>query len=270
MCKENIDDWSLPTSSACIGAGSADQHLATLAKTWASMTDKVDADISGWDWSVQGFDLDIDLELRLDRFDASKALTHICRSHWHVLKYKVFQLADGALYAQTLPGVQPSGRFCTSDTNSRCRAFNALYVGSKLPRTMGDDSVETYVKDAIAKYAALGKTLKFYSRVDDKDHISFCSRQWPKLEDGTYSPNAWLETWVKSVYRLLSFKSEAPADNALRYIQLRYELRHNDPTHMELVDRLITATGWGGENFLDNQFEPFIPISQNTPCPEEN
>jgi hypothetical protein len=133
------------------------------------------ADVQGWDWSVQGWELDMEAEarIRLMRAQATVA-ARLIRARNHCLKNPVYALNDGSMYAQDYEGVVKSGTYCTSSSNSRIRVMAAYLVGAEWCIANGDDSIEDPVDGAAAKYAALGHTLRDYT--SRSGEFEFCSR----------------------------------------------------------------------------------------------
>lgn len=167
------------------------------------------ADISGFDWSVQEWEFEAELYMRLKLMEPSlignPALERAIRNRFACFSLSVFQLSDGTLIAQTIPGIMKSGSYLTSSMNSRIRCLMAELIGSPWCIAMGDDSVEGYVEGAPEKYAELGHTCKEYSLCpvtleEDLESVEFCSHHIS--QDGAY-----LLTWPKTLFRYLSTKS---------------------------------------------------------------
>lgn len=167
------------------------------------------ADISGFDWSVQEWEFEAELYMRLKLMEPSllgnPALERAIRNRFACFSLSVFQLSDGTLIAQTIPGIMKSGSYLTSSMNSRIRCLMAELIGSPWCIAMGDDSVEGYVENAPAKYATLGHSCKEYSLCPvtlegDLESVEFCSHYIGQK-------GAHLLTWPKTLFRYLSTKS---------------------------------------------------------------
>lgn len=160
------------------------------------------ADISGFDWSVQDWELWADLSMRIELGSFPPLMKKAAISRFYCLMNATFQLSDGTLLAQELPGLMKSGSYCTSSSNSRIRCLMAELIDSPWCIAMGDDSVEGWVDDAPRKYAQLGHLCKDYEACPvtpngDLKEVSFCSHLISK-------GRAELETWPKCLFRFLS------------------------------------------------------------------
>jgi hypothetical protein len=157
------------------------------------------ADVQGWDWSIQGWELRLETEarIRLMRSQGTVAAT-LMRARTHCLNNPVYANSDGSMYTQDYEGVMKSGTYCTSSSNSRIRVMVSLLIGARWCIAMGDDSIEDPVPDAQSKYLLLGHPLREYSR--RKGDFEFCSRNF--FTDGTSLPS----DPTKSLYALASSK----------------------------------------------------------------
>jgi len=187
----------------------------------------VGTDVSGWDWSVQEWDLMADAQCRIalaGSGDGSPYATAVY-NRIRCLSHKVFVLSDGRMFAQFVGGVQASGSYNTSSTNSRMRVLNAYATGASWAMAMGDDALESGEGDKVALYAALGKRVSF---VDETKlgEFEFCSTKWQQ------SPHGVPVTWPRTMYRYLSHK-ENPLLRSQWDLQLRHDLRHH-PRGVEL------------------------------------
>jgi hypothetical protein len=164
-------------------------------------TTAAEADISGFDWSVKEWELMLDAKFRV--LAAGQKFTDdfgkLVLNRVHCLAHAILTTYEGKMYSCVIPGIQLSGSYNTSSTNSRIRWFIARCVGAKWAITMGDDAIEQWVSDAKAKYAALGHPLKNYDRCQSDARAAgfeFCSTKFTPTKcypaDGT-----------KSLYRLI-------------------------------------------------------------------
>ncbi|UXD79163.1 polyprotein P2ab, partial [Xufa yellow dwarf virus] len=169
-----------------------------------------EADISGFDWSVQVWELMADVEMRIQLGDFSPKVERAARNRFICLANSVFQLSDGTLISQGLPGLMKSGSYCTSSSNSRIRCLMAKLIGSEWAMAMGDDSVEGWVENAKEKYLALGHTCKDYIACETEitrkgrklRRFNFCSHE-------ISSQGAFLTTWEKTLFRFLESDHES-------------------------------------------------------------
>lgn len=180
------------------------------------------ADISGFDWSVQEWEFEAELYMRLKMMEPSllgnARLESAVRNRFACFSLSLFQLSDGTLIAQQIPGIMKSGSYLTSSMNSRIRCLMAELIGAPWCIAMGDDSVEGFVDNAKDMYASLGHTCKEYELCPlDYDglleSVEFCSHHLTGSQ-------SYLVTWPKTLYRYLSAKSP-------QYLDLQAELGSN-------------------------------------------
>lgn len=181
-----------------------------------------ETDVSGWDWSVPNWLLQLDMQCRADLYHAPEgsALRHLLLSRGHCIANKVFALSDGQLYAQTIPGIQASGSYNTSSSNSRMRVSLAWLIGCLWAIAMGDDDVESEVENAREKYAALGFVVKDYKLLEGVGNFEFCSTRF--VGNWAGYPTQWLRT----VYRYLSHSLASHTLNPEFRSQLSDDFRH--------------------------------------------
>lgn len=228
----NWNNGKLPSMSGF--GGTEVRDVSYLAALWASKKNLAQTDMRGWDWSIQDWQLEADAIRRARLCNAGPLFTGLIHTEHQIMARKVFLLSDGRLFAQTFPGIMPSGWYLTTSTNSFIRAMMCRMIGAVFYRVMGDDSVEDYVEGAVDKYAKYGHRVKLYERCERA--VEFCSREWK-------GHTTKLVTWVRALYRLLS---DEPAQD--RYEQFKMDLRDND----ELLDiiRDLKSVGWGGQTDL--------------------
>ncbi|UYG54067.1 putative RNA polymerase, partial [Dregea volubilis polerovirus 1] len=189
-------------------------------------------DCSGFDWSVSQWMLEDELEVR-NRLTLD--LTPLCarlRKAWlYCLGHSVFALTDGTLLAQELPGVQKSGSYNTSSSNSRIRVMAAFHAGASWAMAMGDDALESPDGD-LSIYKQLG------FKVEVGEQLEFCSHVFK-------APNLAIPVnFGKMLYRLIhSYEPECGNLEVLRcYLQalhsVLYEIRHDPDQVSELLSQL--------------------------------
>nr|UZM07864.1 polyprotein P2a-P2b [Cymbidium chlorotic mosaic virus] len=182
------------------------QSIWSELSTYHDRVPAAEADISGFDWSVQDWELWADLYMRIELGSFGPRLRRAAESRFYCFMNSVFQLSDGTLIEQGLPGLMKSGSYCTSSTNSRIRCLMAELIGAEWCVAMGDDSVEAYVPRAAELYSALGHTCKDYVPCEtDSDgkllSVNFCSHV---LKEGEF----WLTSWPKTLFRFLSAEGD--------------------------------------------------------------
>jgi hypothetical protein len=225
-----IGCWTTCTSRP--GVGLDDDSLLAMASVFSDML--VDGpvcsmDIRGWDWSVQEWELFMDAEARRRLMSAGKGscADFFLRAQAYCVSNSVYVLPSGRMVCQVVPGVQLSGSYWTSSTNSRMRAGASLVarlmanqpIGPTAHATMGDDSVERHlegVKDALERLGHVVKDVKIGHRLSE---IEFCSHRW--LDSGLAIPLGA----YKTLYRYLSHPPTS-ASYLDWYTQLAWVLRN--------------------------------------------
>lgn len=161
----------------------------TLIHEWKDKV--VPTDCSGFDWSVADWMLEDDMEVRNRLTFNCNELTRRLRACWlKCITNSVLCTSDGTLYAQIHPGVQKSGSYNTSSSNSRIRVMAAYHCGAKWAIAMGDDALESPETDLDA-YKKLG------FKVEVSSQLEFCSHVFEQ-EDLARPLNV-----AKTLYRLI-------------------------------------------------------------------
>uniref|UniRef100_A0AB39A5G1 P1-P2 fusion protein n=1 Tax=parsley polerovirus TaxID=3238334 RepID=A0AB39A5G1_9VIRU len=129
----------------------------------------VPTDCSGFDWSVSDWLLEDDMEVRNRLTIDCSPLLRKLRAGWlKCISNSILCLSDGTLLAQTKPGVQKSGSYNTSSSNSRIRVMAAYHSGASWAMAMGDDALESKNTD-LSVYKELG------FKVEVSEQLEFCS-----------------------------------------------------------------------------------------------
>lgn len=207
-----IANWMSHPSAPGLGLSDDQQLSALYARVMEAKGEDplAEADVTGWDWSVQKWELLKEAEFRARLGSFSKTAAHCLTVRSHCLCESVYAMPDGSLLELLFGGVQKSGCYNTSSTNSRLRVFVAFLVGAQWAIAMGDDCLEQFVENAREKYAALGHPLKMY--VEKDSDFEFCSTlfsskgAWPV--DGTKTLCKLLEQKHITTELLLQFKRE--------------------------------------------------------------
>ena len=211
-------------------------HDEQTDKLWELFRDKVheaaEADVSGFDWSVQDWQLmwDAEARIRLMGAEPSDLVSRVIRNRVRCLIDAVFVTARGKLVQLQISGIQLSGSYNTSATNSRMRWMVAKLVGVKWAYTMGDDCVEQYVPGAEAAYAKYGWTLRMYERCVRQ--VEFCSHIFS--DAGVHPSNV-----SKTVFRFVERCSRLGEVIPEEAYQLRYLVRHSPES--ALIDSIIKS-----------------------------
>jgi hypothetical protein len=242
-----IANWETCPSKP--GIGLDDDGLRSLAKQIEKEEVDTETDVSGWDWSVQEWELEDDAECRriLAGATSESLFAFLTRAQAYCVAHSVFCLPTGELVSQEEGGVQLSGSYNTSSTNSRMRGLVSLNArllkagpGGNLPGlvekgrligrvgviAMGDDSVEKGFGGIKEALESMGHKVKMVKMNESLSGTSFCSHKW--REDGLAEP----ETAIKTVFRFLSHPPGSP-DYPAWYAQLAWVLRnHQDRVHL--------------------------------------
>lgn len=182
-----------------------------------------EADVTGWDWSVKHWELMYEAELRIALGHFSPTAARIIRARYYCVSHSCYAFPDGRVYALPEGGVQLSGCYNTSSTNSRLRVVVAMLSGASWAIAMGDDCLEEFVEDARESYARYGHPLKMYERQEDE--FEFCSMLFrpdchPHPVDGT-----------KTLFRLLEQKTYT------RGLLLQFDMEmRNHPRRKEFLE----------------------------------
>lgn len=225
-----IAEWETCPSKP--GIGLDDDGLLAMADTFSSMLSRgglCATDVSGWDWSVQGWELWADAECRYRLARGAGDLYHfLLRVQAYCVANSVFVLPDGRMISQDIPGVQLSGSYFTSSSNSRMRVLASLVArlqaGHRLSGpldivAMGDDCVEKLMEGVKEELEKLGHVTKDAVVWRKLEGISFCSHVWHK--EGLAHPESPLKT-------LCRYFSHPPNSASYLdwYTQLMWVFRH--------------------------------------------
>jgi len=138
------------------------------------------SDMSGWDFSVQFWEIMVVFQLNaLLEFGGKVVVNPFPAALW--LQYQftslsVFLIADGTLVEQIQPGWQKSGADDTSAKNSKTRTLVHRLCGGVWNRAAGDDLVGDPVQDYSTKAAFLGHILR--DAKVTQNTFRFCSADW--------------------------------------------------------------------------------------------
>lgn len=227
-----IADWQSCPSKP--GISLADEGLLAMADWFRDVLrrgDLQESDISGWDWSVQRWEMDADALCRtlLAGSSESDLFGHLQKQNAVLCSRSVFVVPGGSMIAQRDDGVQLSGRYCTSSSNSRMRILATLVArllsghalrGPIDVAAMGDDCVEKHFEGVSSALDSLGHTVKMSVIRRDLREVSFCSHKW--MDNGLAAP----ETVGKTVFRYLSHPRSSPEYPAW-FSQLQWVMRNS-------------------------------------------
>lgn len=226
-------------------------------------------DVSGWDWAVKDWLLWADAERR--RLAASAEVGSmfdmLLKQRAYATARSVYGLPTGELIAQLDAGIQNSGSYCTSSTNSwmriilflvACMLVNPnltdeeLYALVALVMSMGDDCLERFVKGVLEKYLEMGFKCSLSATSSKLEGIEFCSHLFT-------NETAYPVSWPKTLYRFFSHKPGSDLPD--RLAQLDFVLRH----HPRKLHFMGIARTWAEQvKNLDGKEQP---SKESCTCP---
>lgn len=232
--KSEIDRWhEIPSKP---GMGLNDDGLKKIYDYVSQWPNKFEADISGWDFGLQAWEMLWEADVRAELADMVGSLYHkAIRARVWCEANSLFMLSDGSLIAQTVPGKRCSGSYNTSAGNSRCRVMLGYLVGAPHIMAMGDDSVEVGVEEHRMRYEKLGHIVKAFAPCING--FEFCSTRIVRENDGRVTGVP--VNWSRTFYRLL----HAHQDFDARLMQFQYEMRHSPYLYPCL--NALQRIGWG-------------------------
>lgn len=241
-CKQNkaeIDAWeSIPSKP---GLGLNDESLLSIhnqVESWRSQGEIYEADISGWDFGMQEWELLWEADMRARLAGMVGTVYHrILRNRVWCEGTTLFMLSNGKFLAQLKHGKRCSGSYNTSAGNSRVRVMLGYLLGAKHIIAMGDDSVECFAGDSkpdIAGYESMGHIVKNYAH--SRVVFEFCSTRIYK--DSKDQIRGEPVNWSRTMYRLMFAKDK----HIERLSQFQYEMRHSP--NLEPCLNILHEVGW--------------------------
>jgi hypothetical protein len=257
--KAEIALWAdLPV---CPGQSLAGEGVETLVSKLRKVQNPHSTDVSGWDWSVSESELLVDAHRRGLLLKASVSHTRAMIGRAAVLSRSVLVLSNGAMFSQTTPGIQKSGSYNTSSTNSWIRVYASWLSGADQVVAMGDDCVDSGVDQG--KMVQLGHPLKSVrAEPEDFEELLYAVPQGPRpgldVADHLRVPTRGLSTdepfadfcshvfcesgavvysgWGKSLYRLMHITE----DKLAAFLQFAALMRDN-PAWPEVLLWLVNS-----------------------------
>lgn len=238
--KVEIESWRHIPSKPGFGFTTRAQ-MEGLLEGLPEYSSGADSDVNGWDWTVQMWLLELELEAR-SRLLSTAATTRLTASRWRTaslnaylcVAHSVHVLTDGTMFSQNFYGVLKSGWYNTSSTNSRMRVALAFLIGASWAIAMGDDCFEEFVENAREKYAEYGIDLKDYRPFDE--FFEFCSQKmFPDFSSYTTKPE-------RSLVNLLTSQPRTQGDAIAQLNQFLSDLSsHPD---FDRIQEAILASDW--------------------------
>jgi hypothetical protein len=257
------------------GIGLDDDSLALVTKRFRTIMSRTKevamTDISGWDWAVKPWLLWADAERRRIASGAHEHSLYgtLLRSRAYATGASVYALFDGRLVAQETHGIQNSGSYCTSSTNSWMRVI--LYLVARQLATgiecdeswlddvvaMGDDCVEALFPGVIDEYLKMGFKSSLAATSNQVNGIEFCSHEF----DGNCL--AVPTGYAKTLFRF--FSGKPGAELVAQLAQLEFVLRHHPRKEYFLTIARLYAfaanANKDGENTQSSQ-QPDAPSAE--------
>jgi hypothetical protein len=213
-----------------------------------------ESDISGYDWSMKPWEHEMDADMRVRMTwgpkEALRRFDHMIHVRCALVILAVFALEDGSLWMLSLPGIQLSGSFNTSSTNSRVRVALAYYVGARWADAQGDDAIEDPVEGARDEYELLGHPIKDYRvclpDVDEDPSFTFCSVRFCRSGasypvDGTKGLYNFCKLKEWDVDRVVALRHDL--DGSPLWPSVLAALRLHRPVEYEKYSWLLTDEG---------------------------
>lgn len=182
--RTEIDNWETIPSKP--GMGLDDESLDSLRADMKSYVNPVDTDISGWDWAVPGWLMLLEAQVRVALAGCKPGSTYarLLVNRVMCLSLSLMVFSDGTIWEQVVRGIQKSGSYNTSSSNSRMRVLLAYMAGAARACAMGDDCFEEYCEGAAAFYSR-HVPVKAYKPAKESDgRMEFCSVMFNLGEDG--------------------------------------------------------------------------------------
>jgi hypothetical protein len=237
--KAEIDSWGVIPSKP--GMGLHDEGLQTLwegVRTWG---DTYEADISGWDFGLQSWEMLWEADVRAGLANMVGTLYHkALRARAWAEANSLFMLSNGTLIAQTIAGKRCSGSYNTSAGNSRIRVMLGYLVGAPHIMAMGDDSVEVGTPGAREQYEKLGHIVKMFNK--SCNGFEFCSTKIYEKDGKIIGEPV---NWSRTFYRLLHVTSS----HQEHLLQFQFEMRHSP--HLQPCLNALKRIGWGSSNHVE-------------------
>lgn len=218
--KMEIALWKRIPSCPGIGLSSDNDGKILVRKVNQHLPESIAmSDISGFDWSVQGWELLWDAEVRCKLQGSPPNISRWIMNRAHCICRSIWATPKGTLLRQNVLGVQLSGLLNTGSTNSRIRAMIAWILGSDYALTMGDDCLEDPIANAMELYAALGHPLKMYDT--SSEEFEFCSHLFHRITGHYYPADP-----TKSLFSLLTKRESTGEWDEQALLAFRHHVRH--------------------------------------------
>jgi hypothetical protein len=192
-------------------------------------------DASGWDFSVQGWELELVANSRIAQsgLPPNHPWSVAVRNYYKVTSLKCLVQTDGQIWEQTEPGIMASGLLNTGQDNSKIGYLDRKILNIPFVMQAGDDSVATSIPNLTQRMLELGHRVTV-ERLEPGALFAFCSRQY--FWNRSYTTND-----VKLLFNLLN-QGGSCEEREVYYQQWLMEMR-NHP-QLEFYRRLVEEIGW--------------------------
>lgn len=175
--KREIASWYKGPS--CAGIGFTPEHVSQFLQHLPKGPYS-HSDMSGWDWSVQGWELEMDFQMRalLEYGMRVKPTAYhaVLHANYENQAKAVFLLGDGRLVEQTEKAGRKTGGKPTASDNGRDRSMVHYMCGGKWNRAVGDDNTGDFIENYAEKALELGHRLR--DADVSSDGFRLCSAWW--------------------------------------------------------------------------------------------
>lgn len=237
-----IKEWQVIPSLPGIGL-TTDDDFRIIASRIAKIADPAQTDVIGWDWSMQYWELLADAVIASSMYKYfTDELHSALLSRAFFTAESIYSTSDGELFSLPLDdGIQLSGSYFTSSTNSRCRILAHILVHGRYKKAiaMGDDCIDQYNETLFEDYARLGHPLKFADRCTNQ--IEFCSHVIEVTSDGDYLRH-YPSNLGKQLFNLLNQPKHLVTKETLRQFLDPYRYH---PERYTLLNHLEEDEVWG-------------------------
>lgn len=261
------------------GMGLHDEGLAHFTGEIQKMLLAAGTDAERFDTTVEQWALDADARRRhMQTQDPGNFGDSIHLKLARILGKSVVVFSDGEMWSQEVPGIQKSGTYTTSSTNSAIRVLKAALIKGQGPVrvvAMGDDAIEDvqYLLDqetpehAVAdelkrRYKGVGLKIKQVETFVENSKIEFCGYNY--YQDGRVEPSHWAKM-------LAGFLVNWPSNENMRerVFVLDYELRHSPHrlqclALVEAVNQRAILTKVGTCDMIPGEEDPVFARQQHT------
>jgi hypothetical protein len=179
ICESNVENWR--DSAAKPGLGFTDEHNEIMIDYVNKIFDKIkSSDMEGYDWSILRHDHEAYLHHCIYRTkNPSVKWLRAVRVIMYCIIHQLYAFSDGTLFVleQLIRGIQTSGQFNTTSTNTFVRILMTKIIQTYPSFAAGDDCNEKAdITEQLMKilYLMLGKKLKESVEIS-KDEFEFCS-----------------------------------------------------------------------------------------------